>query len=252
VDSFIDKFTNVKAPIVLSINIQSLNAKYDNLKYLLGRLLSKNIHVDIIALQEVWNIKHCNLLKIPGFNLCFKNRSTGRGGGVGFYIRDDLDFEIVEPPFSYYVDKIFESLTLCIKDNSCNKTRQYIISSVYRSPSPINNVPPTVQMDNFIENMELLLNFNNNFRCPSFVCLDANINLLDLNNMTSINYYNCLMNCGFIPVNTKATRMQGGTSTFIDHILSNVPQSCKNSGSIIDDLSDHWLTFMQLNTLKSI
>jgi hypothetical protein len=107
-------------------------------------------------------------------------------------------------------------------------------------------------MDNFIENMELLLNFNNNFKCPSFVCLDANINLLDLNNMTSINYYNCLMNCGFIPVNTKATRMQGGTSTFIDHILSNVPQSCKNSGSIIDDLSDHWLTFMQLNSLKSI
>jgi hypothetical protein len=37
--------------------------------------------------------------------------------------------------------------------------------------------------------------------------------------LTILQHYNFLMNCGFIPVNTKAIRMQGGVTLFIDHIL---------------------------------
>jgi hypothetical protein len=249
-DSFINKFSNVKSPVIISINVQSLNAKHDNLKQLLVRMSKKNVQVDVVVLQETWNVKHCNLLTIPGFNLCYKNRNIGRGGGVGFYIRTDLDYEIVEPPFNYFTDKIFESLTIRVNDSSCSKNNHYLISSVYRSPSPIDNVTQNMQMENFIENLESLLNFGNSQKCPAYICLDANINLLDLNKLYAINYYNCLMNCGYIPVNTKATRMQGDTISYIDHILSNKPSLCSNSGSIVDDLSDHWPTFMQLNSKK--
>jgi hypothetical protein len=83
-DSFNTSFVDSKQPILLSINIQSLNAKFEGLKAILNLINSKNVQVDVIALQETWHIKYSNLLSIPGYhNLFFKNRVRGRGGGGG-------------------------------------------------------------------------------------------------------------------------------------------------------------------------
>jgi hypothetical protein len=80
--TFSDSCINSKNPILLSINVQSLNAKHEGLKAIINDLTSKNIPIDIIVLQETWNIKYCNLLTIPGYhNILFKNRKVGRGGG---------------------------------------------------------------------------------------------------------------------------------------------------------------------------
>ncbi len=71
--------------IFLSINIQSLQSKYDQLLFELNQMESKGINVDILALQEVWDIRYPDLLSIPGFKpLIFKKRHGMRGGGVGF------------------------------------------------------------------------------------------------------------------------------------------------------------------------
>jgi hypothetical protein len=40
--------------------------------------------------------------------------------------------------------------------------------------------------------------------------------------------------------------MTNNSASLIDQILCNNPAKCTVSGSIIDDLSDHWITFVQL------
>ena len=88
--------TDDKSPIFLSINIQSLNSKHSELCNQILELSSKNLQIDVIAIQETWDICQPDLLAIPGFQtFIYKNRVNMRGGGVGFYIRNGLNFKII-------------------------------------------------------------------------------------------------------------------------------------------------------------
>ncbi len=86
VSSFFSTFSNISLPIILNINIQSLYSKLDNLKQLITTFLQNNICIPIIALQEIWQIPYPEAVYIQGYNFIFKQRSDGRGGGVGFYL----------------------------------------------------------------------------------------------------------------------------------------------------------------------
>ena len=84
-ESFLNKFRNSDKPIFLNLNVQSLMSKHEKLKDFIVRLTNNGLQIDVIALQETWNVKDTNLVAIPGFQkLVFCNRKTGRGGGVGF------------------------------------------------------------------------------------------------------------------------------------------------------------------------
>jgi hypothetical protein len=85
--TFCDKFSNSKQPIILSLNIQSLNAKYNNLCDLINHLSVKNVTVDIIALQETWQIKYCNLVCINNFVLKTEGPAE-EGGSVFMFVMD--------------------------------------------------------------------------------------------------------------------------------------------------------------------
>ncbi len=43
-------------PLYISLNIQSLQSKFDQLSSEIAELSEKNIVIDVIALQEVWDI----------------------------------------------------------------------------------------------------------------------------------------------------------------------------------------------------
>jgi hypothetical protein len=102
----------VKEPIFLSINIQSLQSKYDQLLEFIFNLSNANIIVDAIAVQEIWDIKYSDLVNIPGFRpIVCKTRQDKRGGGVGFYIRNNLTCSVIDH-LSPFESKIFESITI--------------------------------------------------------------------------------------------------------------------------------------------
>jgi hypothetical protein len=84
-----------------------------------------------MALQETWAIKHPESLTIPHYHLTYINRPVGRGGGVGFYVRDDVSFKTIED-LSVFVPKIFESLTIELIINK----KKLSVTSVYRPPTP--------------------------------------------------------------------------------------------------------------------
>ena len=93
-DSFIAKFKNTAEPILLSINIQSLNSKFNTLKSFVGNVLDSGTPIDLIILQETWELRFPSQLRIPGFqSLSFRTRDRGRGGGVGIYVREGLNFK---------------------------------------------------------------------------------------------------------------------------------------------------------------
>jgi hypothetical protein len=253
VEVFIETFKNTKLPIFINLNIQSLNAKYNKLNDLVNRLLQNKVPIQIIALQETWNIKYVNSVELPGFQkLIFKNRSIGRGGGVGFYIRNGLTYNVINPPLRHFEDKIFESLSLEITDCNSAGNKKYIVTNVYRSPTVANGYTAADQLDEFFIRMDLLMNYLNSLNCKSYLFLDSNINLLNVENSNeAATYISNILNNGYIPANTKATRMQNNSSSLIDNILTNEKSQSVTSGSIIEDISDHWLTFYQCSKKTS-
>jgi len=95
--TFISKLENCKEFILLSANIQSLSSKFSKPVEFISMLKSKNIILDLIALQEIWNVTDPNLFNIPGYQkIVIKTRLNSRGGGVGFYVKEGIKFRVVE------------------------------------------------------------------------------------------------------------------------------------------------------------
>jgi uncharacterized protein YcgL (UPF0745 family) len=139
-------------------------------------------------------------LELPGYQgLVYKNRTTGNGGGVGFYVRHGINFKIIEPPFRSFVNKVFESLTIEISDSSNRACKHYIISNVYRSPTLARGYTVVEQYNEFSSKFEQLLEFLNSSNKNSYVLLDSNINLLNLdNNQTANSYIDIVCNNSFL------------------------------------------------------
>jgi hypothetical protein len=130
--------------VFLSINIQSLYSKHEKLVQFLDELNSSNITVDAIAVQEIWDVRYPDLVNIPGFKpLIFKARRNMRGGGVGFYIRNELEGQIIEN-LSPFVQKIFESVTIQLSYPASNKS--LLLTCAYRSNDVIQGITQAQQI----------------------------------------------------------------------------------------------------------
>ena len=55
---------------MLSVNIQSLNSKFNALDSLIADLIKNNVDLSLLALQEIWQVDHPDLFEINGYNLC--------------------------------------------------------------------------------------------------------------------------------------------------------------------------------------
>ena len=247
-DSFVDTFKNSTEPLILSVNIQSLNSKYFALKSYIKSLTEANLPIDLIILQETWDIKKTSQLAIPGFqNIVYRVRERGRGGGVGIYVRNGLNFK-ERHDLELYKLNTFENVVLEV----CYPSKSYIISNIYRSPNPPPQVSISDHMDNFLDSIDSHLSQLSELNCQSYVFLDANINLLRLrDNQIASSYLDAILTNGFIQIISKATRIQNNKASLIDHILANSNLQKYNAGTIIDDLSDHFMNFLQLSNIKN-
>ena len=236
-------------PLFLSFNIQSLHSKYEALLNEIAELELKKIKIDAIALQETWEIRYPEVLCLPGFKpIMFKNRKGMRGGGVGFYIRENLDAKIIEN-LSPFENKIMEAITiqLTYPDKSL-----VLLTSIYRSNGPIPNVTPYQQLERFTPKFDELLSSLQQTRKKSLIFTDSNIDLLDLRTGESSNYLNLILGKGYIQTIFKATRIQNISKSLIDHILSNSKQTEIISGTLVSDVSDHFFSFIAApNRLKN-
>jgi hypothetical protein len=88
-----------------------------------------------------------------------------RGGGVGFYVKDYLNVQILEE-LSMFENKILEALTIKIS---------------YPDNRILPNVTPSQQMDSFLEKFSTLLAQIQNSKVEAYICKDSNIDWLKLN-----------------------------------------------------------------------
>jgi hypothetical protein len=231
----------LNTPIFLSVNIQSLNSKYEELRLQILELCKKNITTDAIALQEIWEIICPDSLAIPGYQFVYKARQGMRGGGVGFYIRNGLNFKTVENllPFK---NKILEALTVQI--SYPGKAKPVLLSSVYRSNGLLPNITQNQQMERFMVKFDELLHNLNNMRQSAYIFIDSNIDLLNLHANDSLNFLNSVILNGFLQCTMKATRFQNNSRTLIDQILTSGYGPNILTGTVISDISDHFFTLI--------
>jgi hypothetical protein len=240
---FAKKYANSKKPMYLSVNIQSLMSKFDQLKLLINDLMLAHVPIDVIALQETWSIGYPELVQLPGFQqIVFSERAGMRGGGIGFYIRDGLPFNKIDN-LSTFNEKTFECLSVEVQ----YPNKKILLSNVYRSPNP----PPRCSLADHMNQFMILFNQHldniNNLNRDSYVFLDSNINLHALHDdQTALNYLNSIVGNGFVQVITRSTRIQGQSHSLIDHILINKNFGDGDCGTLISDISDHFINFQQL------
>jgi hypothetical protein len=83
--SSLSQLQNADSPLYISLNIQSLNSKFEQLKEQILNLVNSNVKIDVISLQETWELRYPDTLKIPGFQeIIFKSRLGMRGGGMDY------------------------------------------------------------------------------------------------------------------------------------------------------------------------
>ena len=103
---------------ILTLNIQSLPAKFSELTELIDSFTSCT---EIICMQETWNVVDNSFFPLQNYHPLETNlRNNARGGGVGIYIREHLSYTILKP-YSVFIELIFESLIM--KVSTVNKTK---------------------------------------------------------------------------------------------------------------------------------
>jgi len=244
--SFLKQFKDSADPVYLSVNIQSLNSKFDSLRDRVRVMQCSGITVDLIILQETWDIKYPDKLILPGFqSIVYRTRQVGRGGGVGIYVRNGLNFKERKDLENYKINT-FENIVLEVQ----YPNKSIFVSNVYRSPTPPPLTSLSEHMDSFLETLDShlirLADYN------AYVFTDSNINLLHPNDSAVCSdYLDTLITNGFIQLISKATRVQNCKASLIDHIITNTNQVSYNTGTVIDDLSDHFMNYIQISNSKN-
>jgi hypothetical protein len=165
----------------------------------------------------------------------FPNPDQTLGGGVGFYVRNDLPHKL-NPDLSTFENKTFESLTIEININK----RKTLLTNIYRSPE--NSI---TNLDIFNNKLDTLISQLVATSATSYIFLDSNINLLKLaNSPQAQNYHETILNNVFLQLIFNATRFSNNDHySLIDHIITNASLNSTLSGTLIEDISDHLINF---------
>ena len=219
-------------------NIRSLAANHDNLTTLLSNL-KHNFH--IIGLSEtkiVFNKDCVANISIPGYQF-FSQPSVHNAGGVGFYIRNEIEFHLRDDLSSTTDD--YECLWIEVHSKSHN----IVCAVVYRHPHS--------NLDNFTDYFTAAVDKISKESKFSILMGDFNLNLLNFESHTPTDLFiNTLATYCFQPHIIKPTRITDHSATLIDHIYFNSVEHATVSGNLVCDISDHLPNFLIINKLSCI
>ena len=211
---------------VLSMNVRSFNA---NIDAFVGLLQSLQRQPDIIVLTETWIVRdNDNSCNIEGYHSYHTTREGGRGGGVSVFCRDNLN--TLHIPQGSTANNTIESCMVQV----VNIEHKIIILGIYRPHSDL--------IQNFTDQLEMIITNNTNPNQSIILIGDFNINLLDLDNASIENFQTTLQSMHFIPTITKPTRFPPpsapGVPTLLDHVWSNRLHD-HSSSILLSDITDH-------------
>ena len=236
--NYLNAYTNDFS--VLNLNIQCLNAKFDQLKILLELLAQNNFYFSAICLQETWisgQTPDFSLFQIPNYEIIPLGAKCSTHSGLVIYVHQKYSFKIRE---LYKATKVWEGIFIDIYHDSLLK--KITLCNIYRPPRDNNS-----QISEFLKDLSPIIESNE----PSNLIFagDININLLQTHLREKYNeYFDLLVNNGLAPHISLPTRFSRRSATLIDHIFMKTAHSrqLSYSGIILSELSDHLPCFLIL------
>lgn len=216
---------------LLHANVVSIIKNINKLEQLIQEI---KVQPEIIGITETKLKDHFqHKPTITGYTFINKNSLTN-AGGVGFFIKSNLSFKIIND----YELKLNSCEDLWVEVYLKNN-RKLTFGVIYRHPKGnLNDFK--LKFEQTIEN----LNKNNS---SYIICGDYNIDLLKCNLFIN-DYIESLLSLGCDQhINEPTRHSYNDTSTLLDHIYSNIPNSKIKCNIIKNDISDHLPVMAQIN-----
>ena len=237
--TFLEK--NITNFTVLSTNIASINAKYDELVLFVENLKQSNLQFSAIIIQESWLSQNDDvaLFKLDDYTCISQERISSTRGGLMIYLHNGYSYSNLP---IYEKSDIWEGQF--IKVSGGNTISNIILGNIYR--------PPRDSIDNystFNNQFSQILDKLNTFDAEVIIGGDFNINLLDIlkRNIVS-DYFNVIISHSFHPHIILPTRISRRSATLIDNFLGRNSEKLTraSSGILIDKFSDHQPYFISI------
>lgn len=205
---------------ILYLNSRSIKNKIDEVE-----MIAFEEGADIILATETWvNKSEEKYYNLNNYNSVFATREK-RGGGAGIFVKNNLNFEIIE--------KIENEISIKIK------LPPLIICGIYR--------PPSVNSNYFLNMFDQILENLSIFKMDCIVIGDMNINILrndnDKNELIDIYMANNFKLCN-LDVSTRDTNKG---ASLIDHVLCNFDKNV-DIKMFTSQISDHKLQVVEIKT----
>lgn len=214
------------------LNIRSLDRHGSEFKLLLNQFKTPP---DCIMIQETWG--DTLNFNIKGYKKFILKRKNKRGGGVGIFIKEIYNSELITE-MSYIKDTIE---VISIKFSY--KHKNFIYTSLYRPPSLEQSILNEFNLE-LKKILELKITLFNNSHHT--VGGDFNINLNNEQNRHTIKLIQTFEQYNLLPNFTKPTRIHNNSNSLIDNIFSN--EISKQTHYIIpSSISDHFLLIFVLD-----
>ena len=214
-------------------NVRSLPDKFDKFKNFLTNLENEKIQFDAILLCETFlSDKNHDLFNIPGYTFISRHRKQYRQGGIGIYIKNNINF-IIREDLSIFIEKSFETLFLEVTSSNGS----IIIGEVYRVPN--SSCPDS------ITNYELITNKLQNENKEIIIGTDQHFDYLNTHCAYSKHLLETFFAAGLVPTIIRPTRITSESATLIDNIyVSGNRLEHLRSGILVANISDHFPIFV--------
>ena len=238
-----DKFT------VLSLNVQSLRAKYDSIILLLQELLNNGFEYSVLCFQETWLGENVDTshLQLPNYNLVLYPSTTSSHGGLACYIHKRFKYTI---RFNAEPSQIWEGQFIDISGGGLHKT--ITVGNIYKPPRnySVDNIKT------FLDDITPYLTKLENEKSDSIIVGDFNLNLLQLNEKELISdYLTTFVSHSFYPKVTLPTRFSKRNCTLIDQIFCKISENTTSvkcqAGILMSQISDHLPCFISIECHRS-
>ena len=221
--------------IVLTLNIQSLNAKFNQLSIFLEMLAQHNVFIGAICLQETWisgPSPDFSLFHIPNYNIVSLGSVCSSHSGLAIYLHEQFSYTVRN---LYSPSRLWEGLFLDVKHDSF--TKQLTLCNIYRAPRDTN-----AELSDFLNDITPIIELLSNESSNVIYAGDINIDLLQFKQREKYcEYFDLMVNNNFLPFISLPTRISRRSATLIDHIFCKITNSNQEvkSGIILSDISDH-------------
>ena len=225
---------------VLSLNIQSISAKFDSFVGFLSYLNENDIHFNALCLQETWlpDNNDTSQYDIPGYKSIHKGKPCSAHGGLMTYLDEEYSYNLRDLMIA---SDLWTGLFINVQHEHLQ--HDITLGNIYRPPKKNDN-NDVIQQFNAELRPIIDLFGKENKNC--IITGDTNINLLKINERIKFQeYFDIFVSNGLFPKITYPTRLSKSekrcTGTLIDHLFCKYldGENCLSSGIFISSVSDH-------------